>query len=179
MWRWYKEDRQWHTHQEHSLQQRLVTQIEKKLLTIVFACQRFQAYIYGGEGVNVETDHKLLEVIVRKPLNTALKQLQCMMLVLQKYDLNVYYKRGETMVLVDILSRSYLSEVNSCEVAQECKSVDHRSSLPVTNDGSNCSLHLHMAQCCSSCGMSCSVDDQTAGQECLNVCGHSSIHKKN
>ena len=35
---------------------------------------------------------------------------------------------------MDTLSRAYLSEVNSCEVAQECETVDHRLSLPVTNE---------------------------------------------
>ena len=73
--------------------------IEKELLAVEFTCQRFEAYIYGREGVNIETDHKPLEIIMRKPLNTALKRLQHMMLALQKYNLH-----GETMVLVDTLS---------------------------------------------------------------------------
>ena len=122
------------------------TQIEKELLAIMFASQRFVAYIYWGECLNVETDHKPLEIIVRKPLNTAPNRLQRMMIALQKFDLNVYYKRGETVFLADTLSRAYLLEMNSCEVAQECETVDHRSSLPVTDD-SNFSLHLEMTQC--------------------------------
>ena len=44
-------------------------QIEKELLAIVFACEHFDVYIYDREAVNVETDHKPLESIVRKPLN--------------------------------------------------------------------------------------------------------------
>ena len=35
-------------------------QIEKELLAIVFACERFEAYIFGRDLVNVETDHKPL-----------------------------------------------------------------------------------------------------------------------
>ena len=31
-------------------------QIEKELLAIVFACDHFDAYVYGRERVNVETD---------------------------------------------------------------------------------------------------------------------------
>ena len=69
-----------------------------------------------------------------EPLNTAPRRLQCMMLALQKYDLNVDYKRGETMFLADTLRQAYLSEVNSCEVSQQYESVDHRSSIPVTDE---------------------------------------------
>ena len=38
------------------------------------------------------------------------------------------------MFLADTLSRAYLSEVNPCEVAQEHETVDHRSSLLVTDE---------------------------------------------
>ena len=48
-------------------------QIEKELLAIVFACNRFEAYIYGIDVVHVETDHKPLESIMLKPLNSAPK----------------------------------------------------------------------------------------------------------
>ena len=43
-------------------------QIEKELLAIVFACERF---IYGRNMVTIESDHQPLETIVRKPLNDA------------------------------------------------------------------------------------------------------------
>jgi hypothetical protein len=75
-------------------------QIEKELLAIVFACNRFDAYIYGREMINVESDHQPLETIVRKPLNDAPKRLQRMLMQLQKYSLNVRYKRGKLMYLV-------------------------------------------------------------------------------
>ena len=40
-------------------------QIEKKLLAIVFACEKFDQYVYGREKVHVQSDHKPLEVIFR------------------------------------------------------------------------------------------------------------------
>src|SRR4029434_9272691 len=43
-------------------------QIEKELLAIVFAAKRFHQYVYGRP-VTVQSDHKPLEVIVRKPLS--------------------------------------------------------------------------------------------------------------
>ena len=58
-------------------------QIEKELLAIVFACERFEAYIYGRDALHVEMDHKTPESIVLKPLNSAPKRLQRMLLRLQ------------------------------------------------------------------------------------------------
>ena len=46
-------------------------QIEKELLAIVFACDHFEAYVYGRECAHVETDHQPLVSIVTKPLNKA------------------------------------------------------------------------------------------------------------
>ena len=49
----------------------------------------------------------------------------------------VRYKRVETMFLVDMLSRAYvyyLPEVNVCDVARECDTLDHRSTLPMTTE---------------------------------------------
>ena len=67
-------------------------QIEKELLAIVFACDRFDAYVYGRHLVNVETDHKPLEPIFIKPLASAPQCLQRMLMRLQKYNLQVKYK---------------------------------------------------------------------------------------
>jgi hypothetical protein len=46
--------------------QRRYTQIEKELLAVVFACNRFHQYIYG-KTITVESDHKPLETILKKP----------------------------------------------------------------------------------------------------------------
>ena len=61
----------------------------------------------------METDHKPLESIMLKPLNSAPKRLQRMLLKLQKQSLQVKYKKGEKMFLADTLSRAYLPEVNT------------------------------------------------------------------
>ena len=81
--------------------------IEKENLTIVFGCERFDHYIYGRH-VIVETDHKPLESLATKPIHAVPKRLQRMMLHLQKYDLNIKYKKGSMMYLADTLSRAYL-----------------------------------------------------------------------
>ena len=107
-------------------------QIEKELLAIVFACERFEAYIYGRDETNVQTDHKPLESIFKKPLNSTPKRLQRMMLRLQKYQLTVKYHRGETLKLADTLSRAFLPEVNTTDFTEELASIDHRATLPVS-----------------------------------------------
>ena len=108
-------------------------QIEKELLAIVFACNCFDACLWQRL-VNVETDHKPLEPIFTKPLAVTPQRLQRMLLRLQKYNLQVRYKKGKGMLLADTLSRAYLPEVNATEFTRELEDIDHRVWLPVTDD---------------------------------------------
>lgn len=55
--------------------------IEKELLAIVHARERFDQYIFGQE-VIVESGHKPLEAILKKPLLAAPKRFQQMMMCL-------------------------------------------------------------------------------------------------
>ena len=75
--------------------------------------------------MHVETDHKPFEFIVLKSLNSAPNRLQRMLLRLQKYNLQVKYKKGEKMFLADTLSRAYLPEVHTCDFSQQLESMDH------------------------------------------------------
>ena len=78
-------------------------QIEKELLAVVFAFNKFHQYVYGRE-VLVESDHKPLESIMKKSLAAAPPRLQRMLLQLQKYSFTLVYKLGREMVLADTLS---------------------------------------------------------------------------
>lgn len=80
-------------------------QIEKELLAVVFACTKFNDYIYGKQ-IQIETDHQPLVTILNKPIYTAPARLQRMMLRLQKYNFTITYKKGKYMYLADTLSRS-------------------------------------------------------------------------
>lgn len=108
-------------------------QIEKELLAIVFACERFNAYLYGRDEITVETDHKPLESIVLKPLNSAPQRLQRMLLRLQKYNLVLKYKKGKDMFLADTLSRAFLPEVSTLEFVHGLEQIDHKIWLPVSD----------------------------------------------
>ena len=72
--------------------------IEKDLLTIGYACDQ---YIFGRSNVIVQSDHKPLETIFKKPIHSSPKRLQHMRLCLQNYmyDIQVEY---------DTLSCAYL-----------------------------------------------------------------------
>ena len=71
-------------------------QIKKEMLAIVFALKKFNHYTYGLQ-VKVQSDHKPLESILRKPLSSAPRRLQGMMMRLQKYASDVRYERGKNM----------------------------------------------------------------------------------
>ena len=87
--------------------ERNYAQIEKELLAVVFALQRFDQYVYGLPTL-VESDHRPLEAIVKKPLRDAPKRLQRMLLALQRYDFEVTYRKGVELFIADTLSRGAL-----------------------------------------------------------------------
>ena len=92
-------------------------QIEKELLAIVFAFQKFHNYIYGFQ-TKVQTDHKPLESVVKKALHKTSPCLQRMLLKLQKYNLIINYVKGKDLHVADALSRAHLS-VTTAEIDSE------------------------------------------------------------
>ena len=86
-------------------------QIEKETLAILFGCTKFHQYVFGRH-VLVESDHKPLQSIFKKPIYQAPPRLQRLMLSLLKYDIEVTYKPGKEMFISDHLSRSFLKETN-------------------------------------------------------------------
>ena len=63
-------------------------------------------YSVYGKRVTVETDHKPLEVMIKKLQLAAPRWLQRMLLQLQQYDLNVVYVPVSQQVVADTLSRA-------------------------------------------------------------------------
>ena len=89
--------------------ERNYAQIEKEMLAIVFGTNTFHQYIYGKQ-VSVETDHKPLESLFKKPLSKAPQRIQRMMLQAQHYDLKVQYVPGTQLLIADTLRRANQSE---------------------------------------------------------------------
>ena len=98
-------------------------QIEKELLAVVYGLEKFHIYTYGRQ-VSVESDHKPLEMIVKKPLHRAPKRLQRMLLRIQIYSIYLGYTKGSTMYLADALSRAYLPYDGSQTIASEVESIN-------------------------------------------------------
>ena len=63
--------------------------------------------MYGRKFL-VESDHKPLEVIVRKPLDKAPPRIQRFLLKLQKYQFELKHVPGKKIPVADALSRAYL-----------------------------------------------------------------------
>jgi transposase InsO family protein len=91
--------------------QKNYAQIELEMLAICFGCERFHSFVYGRE-VFVESDHKPLEAIFKKPLDKVPMRLQRMLLRVQAYNLTVAYKPGRYLYIADTLSRAP-SNINS------------------------------------------------------------------
>ena len=82
-------------------------QIEKELSAVVFMSQKFHQHVYRKEAL-VESDHKTLKMILKKPLAVAPPHLKHMLLQLQKYSCELQFKPGSNMVLADTLSQAYI-----------------------------------------------------------------------
>jgi hypothetical protein len=78
--------------------------IEREMLGVVFACQKFHTYIFGKHCI-IETDQKPLEMICLKNINSAPPRLQRMLLKIQPYSVTVKYRPGKEMIIPDALSR--------------------------------------------------------------------------
>lgn len=114
------------------------SQIEKEMCAIHFGCSRFNQYILGRK-VTVETDHKPLVSLFRKPLSKCPLRLQTMLLKVQRYDLNVVYKPGKLLFIADTLSRSALpitctEEIDSTDDDIICQVNLYLKSLPISKE---------------------------------------------
>ena len=69
---------------------------EKELLAVVYGLKKFHQYIYGRP-VTVQSDHKPLEVIVKKPVYKAPRRLQRLLLRLLVYNVNLLLYIGEAV----------------------------------------------------------------------------------
>lgn len=99
-------------------------QIEKEALAMRVACTKFREYIYGKR-LYIETDHKPIESIMKKPLHCSPHRLQRIILEVMQYSPIVTYRKGKEIVLADTLSRDCVNkketeddELEVCEVLQ-------------------------------------------------------------
>ena len=82
-------------------------QINKELLAITWTAGKFDQLqcLYGRDKVIVETDHEpALKAVFQKAIHKSPKCLQRMRLALQKYNMEVQYKKGSLLYIADALS---------------------------------------------------------------------------
>ena len=99
----------------HWTKQQNYATIEKELLAIAFACNKFHDYVFA-KSITVETDHKPLLGIMSKPIHLLSARLQCIHMRLQRYNVRLQYKPGKDMIFADMLSRAYLIDVEANEL---------------------------------------------------------------
>ena len=69
--------------------------------------------------------------ILQKPLVSVFKRLQCLLLRLQQYDCEIYYKPGKEMLLADTLSRAYSEDYERSATESEVECIHATHFLPV------------------------------------------------
>ena len=101
-------------------------QIEKELISVQFAFERFHTYVYGRH-VQVQTDHKPLLSIHKKALGAAPKRLHRMLLRLQCYDFDLCFVNGHDLVLADTLSCAVARDSTNLTQDEELASLDEQT----------------------------------------------------
>ena len=87
--------------------------------------------------MTVQTDHRLLKIIVPKPLQAAPRRLQRMLLRLQRYQMIIACKHGKELVLADTLSRAYLEKTGKVVLVRMMKFLYYRSPFEVEMENVN------------------------------------------
>ncbi|GFS40662.1 retrovirus-related Pol polyprotein from transposon opus [Nephila pilipes] len=95
--------------------QQRYAQIEKELLAVIYGLEHFNYYTYGRI-VTVQTDHKPIQGLSKKPYDTISPRLQRMLFRLNKYNIQLEYVPGKNLVIADALSRAQSTINNFDEV---------------------------------------------------------------
>ncbi|KAL1460486.1 hypothetical protein WDU94_012466 [Cyamophila willieti] len=133
-------------------------QVEKEMMAILVGCLRFHKYIFHKK-VSVETDHKALESLFKKPLSQVPARIQRMMLKIQAYDLDVKYVPGKYLYLADMLSRAPLP--------LEETSVENDEIIDIDNDVI-CQVDLVHKNVCFSSEKLAKLKEETDKDTCLS-----------
>ena len=78
--------------------------IERECLAVMFGLEKFEYYLLGRHTL-VETDHSPLKQIFKKDIEEAPARLQSLLLRCMKFDIEVRYRRGESIPVADAKSR--------------------------------------------------------------------------
>ncbi|GFU76595.1 retrovirus-related Pol polyprotein from transposon 297 [Trichonephila clavipes] len=93
-------------------------QIEKELMSVIYGLEHFNYYTYGRI-VTVQTDHKRIQGLNKKPYDTISPRLQRTLLRLNKYNIPLEYVPVKNLVIADALSRAQSTTDNFDEVLSQ------------------------------------------------------------
>ncbi|KAJ8874275.1 hypothetical protein PR048_025118 [Dryococelus australis] len=79
------------------------SQIEKEAFAILSACKKFHEFIWGNQEVTIETDHKPLEAIFKKPLHDSPPRLHRIQFEILLYNPTIGHKKGSELCIADTL----------------------------------------------------------------------------
>ena len=119
--------------------ERHYAQIEKELLGVVWACERFSRYLVGLDKFIIETDHKpLIPIINVKDLDGTPIRCQRLLIRLMRYNGVAQFSPGKTLVFADLLSRKPLEFDNDKDLENDVQFYVHAitSGIPhkITSD---------------------------------------------
>ena len=81
--------------------------IEKELLSLILALQKYECYLHGAEDIEVYTDHNPLVFLQRTKTHN--QRLFRWALYLQGFNLNIKHLKGKDNLFADALSRVYVA----------------------------------------------------------------------
>ena len=113
----------------HSLTdcERRYAQIEKELLSLTWACEKFRRYLIGLPEIKLITDHKpLIPIINQKDLDDVPIRCQRMLMRLMQFNCLTEYLPGKSLSVPDALSRSPLP----CKAHDICEIQENPSRCP-------------------------------------------------
>ena len=99
--------------------ERRYSQIEREFLSIVFTLTRLKTYLLGISFV-VQTDHRPLLAIVKKPIDRISNRLQRWLLNIQHFDFELQHIAGKTNLIADGLSRN-APDVGNPDPLENCE----------------------------------------------------------
>jgi hypothetical protein len=109
------------------------TTTEKELLDIVYAFDKFRAYLVGNHCI-VYTNHAAIKYLISK--KDAKPRLIRWILLLQEFDIEIIDKKGAKNVVADHLSRIVSNEGNSVTIRDELPG-ENLMSLSTKKDSSH------------------------------------------